>query len=65
MTQDYDPEDLSQYPEQEWPDLRPKVAVHWYTCDCAETIGYVSKYCDNHHTAYARVPKSVLDQYRV
>lgn len=37
------------------------VPVHYYTCDC----DYISKYCDEYHTAYARIPKSVLDEYRV
>lgn len=37
------------------------VAVSWYNCDC----DYTSKYCDEYHKSYARIPKFVLEQYEV
>lgn len=55
-----DVEDLAQYPEQEWPDLREKVLVSWYACNC----DWLGKYCDEHHQASAHVPIKVLEQYR-
>lgn len=52
--------ELAQHPEQEWPDLRPKIRVSWYTCNC----DYLSKYCDEYHQASALVPASVLEEHR-
>lgn len=36
-------------------------AVNWYTCTC----DWWTKFCDEHHRAFARVPVEVLEQYRV
>lgn len=37
------------------------VQVSWYTCD----DHWLTKYCDEHHRAIARVPVSVLEPYVV
>lgn len=34
--------------------------VYFYTCDCA----WISNYCETEHTASARIPLDVLEQYR-
>lgn len=33
--------------------------VYWYNCDC----DWLSKYCDEHHRATARIPLAVLRSY--
>lgn len=38
-----------------------EVMVHWYSCDCDVR----SKYCDEYHRRYGRVPLSVLEGYEV
>ena len=35
------------------------ITVSWYDCDCEWT----TKYCDEEHRRYARVPVSVLRTY--
>lgn len=41
------------------------VSVSWYNCDCGDAFGFTSKYCDEYHQSYARIPKVVLEQYEV
>lgn len=36
--------------------------VSYYACNCADSY-WNTKYCDEHHRAYARIPVSVLEQY--
>ena len=35
--------------------------VRWFMCNC----DVISKYCDEYHTARARVPLSVLEHYEL
>lgn len=49
--------------EQREQERKQIIDVRYYACDCAAMDVFQSKYCDDHHTAYARIPLSILKEY--